>query len=305
MPLRQILVKEKVDILHMRSRMPAWIGYIAWKMILPAKRPVLVTTFHGFYSVNRYSAIMTQGDGVIAVSKSIKNHIREKYGRSQNVQLIFRGVDVDAFCPENVSVERKAKLQKRWNIPTDRPLLMLPGRLSKLKGQEVFLESLLKVKNKNYFAVLVGDIEDNPGYTALLREFIRNHGLDDRVSLVGHCDDMPAAFMLADIVLSTSSLEPEAFGRTSVEAMAMGKPVIATAHGGSMETVLPGENGWLVRPSAPQELALAIDEALSVDRSTLQKLGEAGRNRVHECFTSTAMCEHTLKFYRYLLGEQP
>lgn len=304
LPLRSLILKENVDILHLRSRMPAWIGYIAWRLIRPSRRPVLVTTFHGFYSVNAYSAIMTRGDGVIAVSRSIKQHIREKYNRSKNVELIFRGVDVDSFCPENVSSERVAKLAQEWEIERSKPILMLPGRLTKLKGQEIFLKSLLLVKNNDFLAVLVGDTEDNPGYTATLREFIVSNGLDNRVKLVGHCTDMPAAFMLADIVLSTSSLEPEAFGRTSVEAMAMGKPVIATAHGGSIETVLPGENGWLVKPSDVMGLARAIEQALNTDQLELHRLGNEGRKRVNECFTARAMCEKTLNFYRYLLDKK-
>lgn len=304
LPLRSLILKEKVDILHLRSRMPAWIGYIAWRLIRPSRRPVLVTTFHGFYSINAYSAIMTRGDGVIAVSRSIKQHIREKYNRSNDVQLIFRGVDVDSFCPENVPSERVAKLAEQWQIERSKPILMLPGRLTKLKGQEIFLKSLLQVKSKDFFAVLVGDTEDNPGYTASLQEFIHSNGLENRVKLVGHCTDMPAAFMLADIVLSTSSLEPEAFGRTSVEAMAMGKPVIATAHGGSIETVLPGKNGWLVKPSDVMGLARAIEQALNTDQLELHRLGSEGRKRVSECFTARAMCENTLSFYRYLLDKK-
>ncbi|MFW2369064.1 MAG: glycosyltransferase family 4 protein, partial [Desulforhopalus sp.] len=304
LPLRQLMKKRKVDILHLRSRMPAWVGYLAWKSISPKHRPVLVTTFHGFYSINAYSAIMTKGDGVIAVSESIKKHIAENYNREENVQLIFRGVDAEAFTPRNVHSERIDKLVSEWKIDTEKPVLMLPGRLTRLKGQEVFLKSLLHVSSKNYQAVLVGDIEDNPGYTAELQAFISDHNLYDRVSLVGHCSDMPAGFLIADIVLSASSLEPEAFGRTTVEAMAMGKPVIATGHGGSLETVVQGVNGWLVKPSDPENLAKAIDEALSLSPEKLQELGENGKQRVLEHFTAQAMCEQTMAFYNELLRQK-
>jgi glycosyltransferase involved in cell wall biosynthesis len=300
-PLRRLMTQYQVDVLHLRSRMPAWIGYVAWLSLPRRQRPLLVTTFHGFYSVNAYSAIMAKGDGVIAVSASIKQHILEKYKRQEHVRLIFRGVDAQSFAPHLVAEERVDALAEAWNVDRRRPILMLPGRLTRLKGQELFLQSLLHVRNRDYLALMVGDIQDNPGYTAELQSFIGKNHLSNRVKLVGHCSDMPAAFSLADVVLSTSSIEPEAFGRTTVEAMAMGKPVIATAHGGSLETVVPGENGWLVQPSDPMALAAAIDDALALDVAKLKHLGENGRARVSEKFTAQAMCEQTLAFYSDLL----
>jgi glycosyltransferase involved in cell wall biosynthesis len=303
LPLRK-LIKNGVDVLHLRSRMPAWIGYLAWLSILPKKRPVLVTTFHGFYSINAYSAIMTKGDGVIAVSASIEKHILDKYHRKEKVRLIFRGVDGQSFHPEKVAAERVERLRKNWNIDQHKPVLMLPGRLTRLKGQEVFLKSLLLVKERDFQAILVGDTEDNPGYTAELQNFIAQHNLSKKVQLVGYCTDMPAAFLLANIVISASSLEPEAFGRTTVEAMAMAKPVIVTAHGGSLETVIPGENGWLVRPDDPADLARAIDEALTADKRLMMEIGSNNRKRVTANFTANAMCEQTLAFYFELLAEK-
>lgn len=303
-PLRRLIKKHRVSVLHLRSRMPAWIGYVAWLTLPKKERPILVTTFHGFYSVNAYSAIMTKGDGVIAVSESIKKHIFESYQRNNKVCLIFRGVDAESFNPNLVTKERVDALRNNWRIDRNKPVLMLPGRLTRLKGQEMFLQSLLLVKNANFQAVLVGDSGENPGYTAELKDFIEKNHLAGRVHLVGHCTDMPAAFMLADIVLSTSSLEPEAFGRTTVEAMAMGKPVIATAHGGSLETVIQGENGWLVQPSDSRGLAVAIDEALRLGDEQLRRLGDNGRRRVSENFTAQAMCEQTLAFYSKLIQDR-
>ncbi len=300
-PLRQMMKKNRVDIVHLRSRMPAWIGYLALKSLRKKNRPVLVTSFHGFYSVNRYSAIMTKGDGVIAVSRSIQQHIAEKYNRSNNVRLIARGVDIASFTPGNVDQKRLEALVNDWGIDPAKPLVMLPGRLTRWKGQVVFLNSLLQVKNSKYQAVLVGDTDDNPGFTKELQRFLAKNNLADRVRLVGHCHDMPAALLLADIVLSTSSSEPEAFGRTTIEAMAMGKPVIATAHGGSLETVLPGKTGWLVKPDDPEELAAALEEALAMDKKQLKILGEYGRRHVTDNFSSQAMCEKTLAYYYELL----
>ncbi|EKD39315.1 MAG: hypothetical protein ACD_75C00442G0008 [uncultured bacterium] len=303
-PLRRLMINNRVSVLHLRSRMPAWIGYVAWKTLPKKDRPILVTTFHGFYSVNAYSAIMTKGDGVIAVSESIKNHIYEKYKRDRNVRLIFRGVDAETFDPDKVTPDRIDRLAEAWQINRSKPVLMLPGRLTRLKGQELFLQSLFYVNHLDFQAVLVGDTGDNPGYTAELNDYIVKNHLSERVRLVGHCNDMPAAFLLADIVLSTSSLEPEAFGRTTVEAMAMGKPVIATAHGGSLETVIHRKNGWLVKPSDPKALAASIDEALAMDGEQLQQFGRDGRKRVSEKFTAQAMCEQTLAFYLDLHRER-
>jgi glycosyltransferase involved in cell wall biosynthesis len=247
---------------------------------------------------------MAKGEGIIAISNSIKRHIYDNYDRKHNVRLIFRGVDENYFNVNNVSKDRLEKLSDAWQIDNKKPVLMLPGRLTRLKGQVIFLKSLLLVKNNHYKALLVGDTQDNPNYVKELEEFIRKNSLSDRVRLVGHCTDMPAAFLLADIVLSTSSLEPEAFVRTSVEAMAMGKPVIATAHGGSLETVIPGVNGWLVKPSDPDSLAEAIDEALTMNDEALTQFGQNGMQRVKECFTAKSMCEKTILFYSDLLKER-
>ncbi len=161
------------------------------------------------------------------------------------------------------------------------------------------------LKNKNFQAILVGDILDNPGYSAELEEFIRENDLSGHTSLVGHHSDMPTAFTLADIVISASSLEPEAFGRTTVEAMAMSKPVIATAHGGSLETVIHNENGWLVKPSDPKDLAVAIDRALNLGEEELNRLGQNGKRRVSEQFTAQAMCEKTIAYYYDLIENRP
>lgn len=302
LPLRRMLKKEQIDILHLRSRMPAWVGYIVWKSLPKKDRPVLVTTFHGFYSVNSYSAIMTRGMGIIAISQSIKQHIEQAYGVNKGIELIFRGVDKEKFDPSNVSRERIERLRASWRIGADKPVIMLPGRLTRLKGQDVFLRALANLKQKNIQALMVGDIEDNPNFARELTDLITELGLQDTVSMVGHCDDMPAALMLADIVVSASSNEPEAFGRTTIEAMAMGKPVIATAHGGSLETVKPGCNGWLVAPGDSGDLARALEEALNAPE-TMKTYGMAGRETVNSIYSMDSMCEKTVAFYRRLMAE--
>ncbi len=303
LPLRRMMLRERVDILHLRSRMPAWVGYLAWKSLPRGKRPILVTTFHGFYSINSYSAIMTKGEGVIAVSESIKKHIRENYSVTSPIRLIFRGVDDSLFDPEKVEYERVENLRKKWKLKNGVPVVMLPGRLTRLKGQDIFLQSLLYLRDLNFQAVLVGDILDNPGFVGELKVIIRENNLENKVKFVGHCTDMPAALLLADVVLSTSSKEPEAFGRTTIEAMSMGKPVIATAHGGSLETVIEGKTGWFVRPSDPFDLARMIKEALS-DDNKLKEYGKAGQARVRGRFTTQSMCEQTLALYKELIAKK-
>jgi glycosyltransferase involved in cell wall biosynthesis len=303
LPLRNLLKKEKVDVLHLRSRMPAWVGYMVWRTLPKKNRPILVTTFHGFYSVNSYSAIMTKGMGIIAISKSIEEHIRKAYGVEKEIELIFRGVDKEKFDPSAVDAAAVQSYRDLWGIEADRQVIMLPGRLTRLKGQDLFIRALAQLKNRNFQAVIVGDLHDNQGFSAELRQMIEVLGLTDNVALVGHCDNMPAALMLADIVVSASSNEPEAFGRTTIEAMAMGKPVVATAHGGSLETVIPGKTGWLVQPGQVDELAAALDEALS-SAEKRKAYGAAGKAAVNSTFTMNTMCERTLSFYRRLLVKE-
>jgi len=304
LPLRRLMQRENVDILHLRSRMPAWIGYLAWKSLPKRERPVLVTTFHGFYSVNGYSAVMTKGQAVIAVSDAVKYHIAARYGRTKNVMTIHRGVDSDSFSPAHVSEDRLEALRRQWQIEPDKICIMLPGRFTRWKGQAVFLKSLGMVRHTNFQAILVGDPRENEKYAAELQEIIRVNNLGMKVNMVGHCQDMEAAYLLADLVVSASSDQPEAFGRVSVEAMAMGKPVIATGHGGSLETVVAGETGWLVKPGSAEDMAEAIDAALELSGPERAEMGMYGQDRVRSMFTTEAMCKTTLALYENLVLEK-
>ena len=301
LPLRNFLLREEIDILHLRSRMPAWLGFVVWKTLPKKKRPILVTTFHGFYSVNRYSAIMTKGMGRIAVSKGIEKHIREKYGVKKGITLIYRGVDKKIFDPQAVSAERVERFRKKWQVKQDLPLIMLPGRLTPWKGQDTFIEALSLLNGVEFQAFIVGDTEESPSFTQELELLIRQHALDGRVTMAGHCDDMPAALMLADLVVSASSREPEAFGRTTIEAMAMGKAVVATAHGGSLETVTPNVTGWLVKPGDAQSLADGLRAALA-SKDQLLRFGRAGQEMANKKFTTYSMCEKTISLYKELFN---
>jgi glycosyltransferase involved in cell wall biosynthesis len=278
--LRKFLCEERVDILHLRSRLPAWIGYLAWKFLPEDMRPSLITTFHGFYSVNSYSRIMTKGERVAAVSETIKQHIIDNYRVDPNkISLIHGGFDVGAFAPEAVAVERIDRLRRLWLSESNGgPVIVLPGRLTQWKGQDLFIESLSRIKESKFSCLMIGDTEENISFTKRLREQVKHHQLQGKVHLVGHCNDMPAALMLADVVVSASSTQPEAFGKVAIEAMAMGKPVVATAHGGSLETVIPGVTGWLVPPLNAQAMADAVSEALEIrnGRGVWGRRGAAG-----------------------------
>ncbi|MDP2646168.1 MAG: glycosyltransferase family 4 protein [Desulfobacterales bacterium] len=303
--LRNLLVRERVDILHLRSRLPAWIGFFAWKSLPEKKRPVLITTFHGFYSVNPYSRVMTRGERVIAISKVIARHMEAKYKVSrEKIVIIPRGVDEKAFDPDAVSRDRMAAIAGPWKLKKDLgPVILLPGRISRWKGQDVFIQSLALIRDLSWCAFCVGDKTENRSYAARLQKLISESGLKDRVSLPGHCDDMPAALMLADVVVSAASTEPEAFGRIAVEAQAMGKPVVASAHGGSLETVQHGKTGWLVKPDDPHSMAGALREAISNEKLRF-RFGSAGQRWVRENFTTRKMCRRTLDLYLELVTDK-
>ncbi len=303
--LRTFLIAEQVDVLHLRSRLPAWVGYLAWKLLPQSQRPALITTFHGFHSINHYSAIMTKGERVVAVSQTIKQHILDNYPvNPQIISLIHGGFDDKAFSPEAVSDDRVQHLRKKLlSGHKGRPVIILPGRFTQLKGQDILIESLALIKNRDFVCLLLGDTEEKQEFTKKLRERIHAHGLDEKILLPGHCSDMPAALLLADIVVSASSTKPEAFGKVAIEAMAMGKPVVATAHGGSLETVMPGETGWLVPPLDAPAMSVAINEALA-DPQKAKEIGQQGRMWVGAHFTAKIMCEKTVALYYEALQEK-
>ncbi|MBI9077641.1 MAG: glycosyltransferase family 4 protein [Desulfatibacillum sp.] len=301
-PLRSLLVKEKVDILHLRSRVPAWVGYLAAKSLPPSKRPAIVTTFHGFYSVHFFSAIMARGERVIAISQFIADHIRENYDTNPDkIRVIHRGYDPGHFNPGVVSQERVRALRKQWGLDQNTfPVIILPARITGWKGHKLFLNALALIKDHDFMAVCVGDTRDNPPFTQSLLDQVKSLGLEGKVLFSGHCDDMAAALMNAQVAVS-ASLEPEAFGRIAVEAQAMGIPVVATAHGGSLETVLPGKTGWLVSHESPEPMAAALARAIA-NPELRRQMGARAQAWVGENFTTTKMCRQTLELYWELLN---
>jgi glycosyltransferase involved in cell wall biosynthesis len=309
--LRKIIRQENVAIVHARSRAPAWSAYFAAKM---AKVP-FVTTYHGTYNAKSrlkrfYNSIMARADVVIANSHFISDLIQQTYpDMTGQVVVIHRGSDVLKLDPDQVELRRSDELRREWRIEGyTQPIVLLPGRLTRWKGHGVFIDAISKLVKEgtgDFMAVIVGDAQGRENYKAELSKSIRMMQLSDRIRLAEHCEDMPAAYAISDIVVSAST-EPEAFGRVAVEAQAMGRPIIATDHGGSAETVLiePGsQTGWRVKPNSADALGRALQEALSLSPEQRDQLGRRGRANAEANFSVKSMCRKTLNVYKDLVDE--
>ena len=306
--LTALIYDRGISLVHARSRAPAWSAWMAARRV---KVP-FVTTFHGTYGLKGpfkkfYNSVMTKGDRVIANSKFIADHVRKQYGLTSTddagrLLTIPRGIETTRFFnPAAVSAERIIQLAERWRLTDGLPVIMLPGRLTRWKGQTVLIEALKHFGRQDVICVLVGDDQGRTKYREELETMVREYNLESVVRFVGNCNDMAAAYMLADVVVSAST-DPEAFGRIAVEAQAMGRPVIATDHGGARETILPDKTGWLVPPGDALELASALRKAVSLDPDARAEMATAGRTHVLEEYKVELMTARTLFAYRELLG---
>ena len=302
--LAVLIRRLNVDLVHARSRAPAWSAWLA------AKRTGVpfMTTFHAPYGLRgpfkrRYNAVMARGARVIAISEFIRDHVTREYAVDPaRIVVIERGVDVRSFDPAAVSGERVVKLQREWRLPDGAPVVMLPGRLTRWKGQTVLIDALAKLARRDVIGVLVGADQGRTSYRAELEKLAAKRGLEGRVRLVDQCNDMPAAYMLADVVVSAST-DPEGFGRIAAEAQAMGRPVVASEHGGSREIVLPGETGWLVPPGDSSALAEALATALGLDADSRGVLAGKAIANARKRFTRARMCARTLDVYEQVILE--
>ncbi|MGB0747628.1 MAG: glycosyltransferase family 4 protein [Magnetospiraceae bacterium] len=300
--LRKLIGREKVDLVHARSRAPAWSALYATRRT----GTPLVTTFHGTYGAKnflkrRYNAVMTAGDRVIAISDFIANHIQTLYPLDPDrLRIIPRGVDTDRFDPDLVSARRLIALSQQWRLPDGARTVMLPGRLTRWKGQIPFIEAAAELDREDLKWLIVGDDQGRSAYRRELESLIKKRGLQDRVWLMGPCKDMDVAYLLADVVVS-ASLEPEAFGRVAIEAQAMGRAVIATDHGGAQETVIPGKTGTLVPPHDVGALAEAVAAAIDLPPDARALLAENARTHVQQNYTTALMCARTINVYAELL----
>ena len=306
--LRRLIVAERIDLVHARSRAPAWS---AWLAAQRARVP-FVTTWHGVYGENlpgkhAYNSVMARGDRVIAISRYVGARVAAGYGVGPaRLRVIPRGVDTDLFDPGRVVGDGVHRLAQAWRVPTGARIVMLPARLTRWKGAEILLDALARLGRADVTCVLVGSDQGRAAYARALEKRASRLGLSARLRLAGHCDDMPAALMLADVVVNTS-LKPEPFGRSVIEAQAMGRPVVAFDHGGAAETIRHGHTGFLVPPGDVASLAGAIAAALDLPPAEREALGRQARAAVIESFTTAAMQQATLAVYREILsrGDTP
>ncbi len=304
--LTELIVEHEVDLVHARSRAPAWSALIAARRM---RRP-FVTTFHGTYAASNpvkrwYNSVMTRGERVIAISQFVADHIRDNYRVDmERVRVIHRGIDLVGFDPGRVSAERIVKLASRWRLPDGMPVVILPGRLTRWKGQTVLIDAIAQMASRNFHCLLIGSDQGRSGYRQELQRHIDRRGVTEVVHIVDHCDDMPVAYMLADAVVSAST-EPEAFGRVVVEAQAMGRPVIASDHGGPRETVRHGETGWLTPPGDATALAATLERVLALSPEERASLAEAAMAHVRRAYSIDEMCTRTLALYDEVLGAAP
>jgi glycosyltransferase involved in cell wall biosynthesis len=230
----------------------------------------------------------------------VAEHAAEVYRVGPDrLRTIPRGVDLDAFAPGRIGGERIAELAEAWRLPDGAPIVMLPGRLTRWKGALDLVAAIAALGRSEVHVLLIG-AEQRRGFRRELERAIAEKGLGGQFRIVDNCADMPAAYMLADVVVSAST-DPEGFGRVVVEAQAMGRPVVATDHGGARETVLPGETGWLVPVHDPLALAAAIGEALALGPAERAGLADNAMRFVRERFTRAGMCAKTIAVYEELL----
>ncbi len=306
--IARLVETEAIDVLHARSRAPAWSARMA---ALKTGTP-FVTTYHGAYSgttglKRRYNSVMAKGELVIANSEWTAAHVRKVHELSPDkIVTIPRGVDFAEFDPDHVSPERVSTLRKAWGIAPDdlRKILVLPGRLTSWKGQALAIQALsaLSLEEKaDLLLVLPGDSQGRARYVAELEDLILKGQLGGSVSIVGHCLDMPAAYLIADIILAPST-RPEAFGRVAAEASAMGRPVIVADHGGQREIIVDGQTGARAEPGSASSLTACIRAILQLPEGARQAMGEEGQRYVRTRFSKLQLQTATLNVYRRVLN---
>jgi glycosyltransferase involved in cell wall biosynthesis len=311
--LARLVEARGVDLVHARSRAPAWSAFFAARR---TGRP-FVTTFHGAYSASfplkrLYNSVMSRGDRVIANSLYTADFIAARYGVPHDrLRIIYRGIDGRRFDPRSVSPEQVAQLRERWGVAPETKIVLLAARLSGIKGQRQAIEAAALLDRQRALEgaamIFAGDAPGKDGYRDELAALIARHGLKDKVRLVGHCSEMPAACLAAYVTL-VPSLVPETFGRASIEAQAMGCPVVVSNLGALPETVVAGGHddarftGWLVPAGDVPALATAIGRGLKLAPAERQTIGARAREHVMGSFTLAQMQSQTLAVYDELLG---
>ena len=299
-----------IDIIHARSRAPAWSCFLASKIT----RKKFVTTFHGTYNFKSkikkfYNSVMLRSDLVIAGSNFIFSHIKENYkeylNNSKKFLVIFRGINIDYFDASTTFTEDEDKLFKSWNLEVEKKTILLPGRITEWKGHEMFIEAMNKINiqlgHKSFKAVILGSDQGRDLYKKKLIRLVEQYRMNDQIKFVDHCENMPLAYKVSDLIVSTS-IEPEAFGRIAVEAQSMEKPIIASNLGGSKETIVNNKTGILFDAGDSDDLSKKIIEFFNFDKSTIEQMGKEGRKNVSAKFNVEKMCFSTYSEYKKLIN---
>ena len=299
-----------IDIVHARSRAPAWSCLIATKLT----RRKFVTTFHGTYNFKSdlkkwYNSVMVRSDLIIAGSNFIFSHIKENYSKylsnKKKFLVIFRGINTDYFNPKKIKESDKNLLKKKWNITDEKKIILLPGRLTEWKGQEMFIEAISLLKKNlseiEFIAVILGSDQGRKIYKKKLIRLVEQHRLSGNVIFVDHLELMPIAYEISTVIVS-SSIEPEAFGRVSVEAQSMEKPIVASNIGGSNETIINDKTGFLFKAGDSKNLSEKLKEVLNLSELTLNGIGAEGRKNIITKFNVEKMCNTTYSEYKKLIN---
>ena len=305
-----IILFNNISIVHARSRAPAWSCLFAAK--ITGRK--FVTTFHGTYNFNNklkkfYNSVMVRSDLIIAGSNFIFSHIKENYSKYLNTKkkllVIFRGINVDYFDPTTKLDSDEKKLLKKWHIEKDKKIILLPGRLTGWKGQEVFIEAInlvnIELGYEAFYAVILGSDQGRDIYKKKLIRLTEQYRMTNQIKFIDHCKDMALAYKVSDIVVSAST-EPEAFGRVAVEAQSMEKPIIASNIGGSNETVIDEKTGFLFESNNAKSLSQKISKTLSLDEELLRSIGIEGRKNIIQKFNVEKMCFSTYSEYKRILN---
>ena len=305
-----VILINNISIVHARSRAPAWSCLLAAK--ITGRK--FVTTFHGTYNFNSkikkfYNSVMVRSDLIIAGSNFIFSHIKENYTKyldaKKKLLVIFRGINVDYFDPTTKLDNDEKKLLKEWQIEKDKKIILLPGRLTGWKGQEVFIEAVnlvnIELGYEAFYAVILGSDQGRELYKKKLIRLTEQYRLINQVKFIDHCKDMALAYKVSDIVVS-ASIEPEAFGRVAVEAQSMERPIIASNIGGSNETVIDEKTGFLFDSNNAKSLSKKILKVLSMDEESLKSMGKEGRKNIIQKFNVEKMCFSTYSEYKKILN---
>jgi glycosyltransferase involved in cell wall biosynthesis len=305
-----IIIFCNINIVHARSRAPAWSCFLATK--ITGRK--FVTTFHGTYNFNSkikklYNSVMVRSDLIIAGSNFIFSHINENYSEYLNTNkkflVIFRGINTDYFDPSTTLEKDEDSLFKSWELKVGKKIILFPGRLTSWKGQEMFLDSINKVNiqlgHDAFIAVILGSDQGRELYKKKLLRLVEQYRLTNQVKFIEHCKNMPVAYKISNFVVS-ASIEPESFGRISVEAQSMQKPILASNIGGSKETIIDNKTGILFESGNSEEMSEKIIELLNLDESTLNQMGIEGRKNVINKFNVEKMCFSTYSEYKKLIN---